>query len=331
MGCFSNFCEPIKSYPINCNRFIVMRRIFASTLLASIFLLFVGLPGSLAEWSISRISERYAPAVVKITTMDDTGRIVGSGSGFFVNSSGDVATNYHVLEHASKAVVKTVKGDQGEILEIARADPGVDLLIAGTSFRNTLPVTLGDSDGVIVGESVLIMGNSPGWEGTLSSGTISRIRKADNLSLLQVTAPILPGGSGGPVFSITGRVIGIATAFLDVAQFAVPVNYLKTLKAESSPLEGLRGSAVKLEAFLVDNTLVDVLVTGSHDVPVSRGMPSSSGDGHRPLTICFKNGKKVLCDWVWKEGGTLFLVFQGKHFAVGYDLNLIDVKRSLFR
>jgi S1-C subfamily serine protease len=304
-------------------------RILTSALLTLFFLLSVGLPHGLAEWSISSISERYAPAVVKITALDDEGRMAGSGSGFFVNSRGDVATNYHVLENASKAVVQTARGEKGEIFEITHADPGVDLLIAGTSFRNTLPVTLGDSDRVIVGESVLVLGNSPGWEGTLSSGMITRVRNAGDLTLLQVTARILPGGSGGPVFNTTGEVIGIATAFSDFAHFAMPVNYLRTLRAESSSVDALKGSSVKLEASLVNSTLVDVLVRPSLGAPVPTGTSVSSAGGYRPLTVYFKSGKKVLCDWVWKEGETLFLVIHGKLFAVGYDLNLIDAKRSL--
>jgi hypothetical protein len=147
--------------------------------------------------------------------------------------------------------------------------------------------------------------------------------------LLQVTARILPGGSGGPVFNISGEVIGIATAFVDLAHFAMPVNYLKSLQAEPSPLNALGGSSVKLEASLVNNTLVDVLVRQNLDDPTSRRTSVSTAGGHRPLTVYFKSGKKVLCDWVWKEGETLFLVFHGKRFAVGYDVNLIDTKRSL--
>ena len=309
--------------------FRFMLKTLASVLLTQVFLVSAGLPQALGEWSISGISERYTPAVVKITTLDDAGRMAGSGSGFFVTSRGDIATNYHVLENASKAVVQSARGEMGEILEITHADPKMDLLIAGTSFRNTPPVTLGNSDKVIVGESVLVLGNSPGWEGTISSGMITHVRKAGDLTLLQVTARILPGGSGGPVFNTAGEVIGIATAFSDFAHFAMPVNYLRNLRADPSSVNGLKGSSVKFEASLVNSTLVDVLVRPGVGDPVATKTPPSPPGRHRPLTVYFKSGKKVLCDWVWKEGETLFLVMHGKRFAVGYDLRMIDAKRSL--
>ena len=310
-----------------CERMIAMLKALSSALLFLVLLLSFGLSPVLAEWSISGISERFAPAVVKIIALDDAGRMAGSGSGFFVTSRGDIATSYHVLENASRAVVQTARGQKGEIREITHANPGVDLLIAGTSFRNTLPVRLGDSDSVTTGERVLVLGNSPGWEGTLSSGVITHLRNAGGLTLLQITARILPGGSGGPVFNARGQVIGIATAFSDYGHFAMPVNYLKTLKAGLSSVDALKECSVKFEASLINSTVVDVVVRPSLNAPVQ---PSVSPPGaHRPLTVYFKSGKKVLCDWVWKDGETLFLVIHGKHFAVGYDLHLIDAKRSL--
>ncbi|MFO7461365.1 MAG: S1C family serine protease, partial [Desulfatiglandales bacterium] len=116
-----------------------MSRIFASALLLSVLLLSVPLPDTLAEWSVSAISEQYAPSVVRITALDQAGRTVGSGSGFFLNTRGSVATNYHVLEKSSKALVENARGEEGEVMEITHADPSADLLIAETSFRNTLP------------------------------------------------------------------------------------------------------------------------------------------------------------------------------------------------
>jgi hypothetical protein len=308
-----------------------MPRMLASALLSLLLLLSIALPGVLAEWSVSTISERYAPAVVRITALDEAGRTVGSGSGFFIDNRGSVATNYHVLEKASKAVVRTVKGEEGEVLEITHADPEVDLLIAETSFSNNLFVTLGDSDKVLVGENVLVMGNSPGWEGTLSLGTITHLRKASNLSLIQVSAPILPGCSGAPVFNTSGETIGVATAYLDTAHFVVPAKSLHSLKVHRSPVSELTETSVKIEASLVNNTVVELLVREETGGFSERTRATSKSGRHPPLTVYFKNGESVFCDRVWKEGGTVFLVAQGKRFAVGYDLDLIDVKKSFLQ
>ncbi len=306
-----------------------MLRIITSTLLSLVVLLFGGLHGVLADWSISKISERNAPSVVKITVLDKANRAVTSGSGFFVNHQGEIATNYHVLEKASKVIVETVNGDQGEVLGITRADPRVDLLIARTSLRKTSSVTLGDSDGVTVGENVLLMGNAPGWKGTLSSGMITHLRRAGDVGLFQMSARILPGCSGGPVFNISGEVIAVATAFLDSAHFAMPVNYLKNLRPEPSPLNALKEPSVKFEASLVDRALVEVLVKQDPDVPVAPTSSFLMSDRNHPVTIYFKSGRKLVCDRAWKEGGTLFLVVHGRSFAVGYDEDLIDMGRSL--
>jgi hypothetical protein len=308
-----------------------MSRIFASALLLSVLLLSVPLPDTLAEWSVSAISEQYAPSVVRITALDQAGKTVGSGSGFFLNTRGSVATNYHVLEKSSKALVENARGEEGEVMEITHADPSADLLIAETSFRNTLPVTLGDSSKILVGESVLVMGNSPGWEGTLSLGAITHVRKAGGLTLIQVSAPILPGCSGAPVFNISGEVIGVATAFLDTAHFVLPVNSLRSLKAHRSPVNALREASVKIEASLVDNTLVELLVKEEARSSTEKawGMPLSAELSL--FTVHFKSGKSVLCERAWAEGRTLYLVAAGKPFAVGYDLDLIDVNKSFPR
>lgn len=293
-------------------------------LLFSFLLFSVALLPFFAEGSASKISGRFASSVVKITALDEAGRMVGSGSGFFINNRGSVATNYHVLEKASEAMVQTVNRDVGVVLEITHADPEVDLVITKTSFQNTVPVSIGDSDKVFVGDRVLVMGHSPGQERFLSSGTITHVRRAGPLTLIQMSAPILPGFSGGPVFNASGEVVAIATAFLEGAHFALPVNYLRTLKAHHTAPGAAGKTSVKLEAAFVNNTLVEVLVKEEPGP-----LPEKTGqEGRLPLTIYFRNGKKLLCDRVWQEGETLFLVVHGKNFAVGYGLDRIDLKKS---
>lgn len=281
-----------------------------------------------ADGSLSAISERFGSAVVAVMALDEKDRVTAFGSGFFVNDHGALATNYHVLEKASKAIVCNARGEEGQVLEITHADPDLDLLIALSSFSKTIPVRIGDSDAIREGQRVVVMGNSPRKPLAFSSGTITHFRKAGDLTLFQMNAPILPGWSGGPVFNLAGEVIGIATAYLDFAHFAVPANRLKTLKAHPSPVHALRGISVKLAASLVDNTLVEILVKESASQPPEKPKASATAGPHAPLTVHFKDGRKLLCDWVWKEGSTLFLVVQGRSFAVGYDLDLIDVTRS---
>lgn len=212
-----------------------------------------------AQLTTSQIVKKYSPSVVTIIALDKNDYPLSLGSGFFINTEGDITTNHHVLEGSAKAIIKTVGGEKGEILEIINDDPKLDLLVAKTSLKNTNPLPLGDSDTITVGEEIIAIGNPAGLEGTVSNGIVSGIRKIDGFKLIQITAPISPGSSGGPVFNATGQVIGIATAYLDVGQnlnFAMPANYLKSLKPSRIKLSSLPKMMPKIGIMEKDNTLV---------------------------------------------------------------------------
>lgn len=196
-----------------------------------------------AEMTASQIVKKYSSSVVTIIALDENDQPVSLGSGFFVNENGEIATNHHVLEGSVKAIIKTIKGEKGEILEIIKADLDLDLIIAKTSLKNTKPILIGDSDKITVGEDIVAIGNPAGLEGTVSKGIISGIRQAEGIKFVQITAPISPGSSGGPVINLAGEVIGIATSYIDAGQnlnFAMPVNYLKSLKANRLKLSSIK-------------------------------------------------------------------------------------------
>jgi hypothetical protein len=147
-----------------------------------------------------------------------------------------------VLEGSSKAIIKTKMEKEGYVLEIIKDDPELDLLIAKTSLKSTTPVPLGNSDTIIVGEDIVVMGNPAGLEGSISKGIISGIRETEGTKIIQITAPISQGSSGGPVFNLSGKVIGIATAYLKIGQnlnFAMPSNYLNSIKSVQIKLGSL--------------------------------------------------------------------------------------------
>jgi len=215
---------------------------------------------ALGELTISQIAKRYSPSVVTIVALDENDQPLSLGSGFFINKTGDIATNHHVLEGSVKAIIKILDGQKGEVIEIIKDDPKLDLLIARTSMENTTSLPFGDSDTVIVGEDIIVIGNPAGLEGTISKGIISGIRKAEGIKFIQLTAAISPGSSGGPVFNLSGKVIGVATAYLDFGQnlnFAMPVNYLKNLKTTRIRLASLPKMTTKLEGTGRDKTLVE--------------------------------------------------------------------------
>ena len=186
-----------------------------------------------AEFTTSQIVKKYSPSVVTVITFDKNDQSITLGSGFFINTEGSIVTNHHVLEGCTKAIIKTEDGKEGVVLEIINDVPELDLLIAETSLKSTTPLPLGDSETITIGEEIVAIGNPAGLEGTVSNGIISGVRRVEDIKVLQITASTSQGSSGGPVFDRSGKVIGIATATLDIGQnlnFAMPINYIKTLK-----------------------------------------------------------------------------------------------------
>jgi len=213
------------------------------------------------ELTVSQITKKYSPSVVTIVALDKNDQPLSLGSGFFINTTGDTVTNHHVLEGSAKGIIKTFEGEKGEVIEILKDDPKLDLLVVETSLRNTLPVVLGDSDAIILGEKIVALGNPAGSKATVSNGIITGARTRGGLELIEITASISPGSSGGPVFNLFGEVIGVATAFLDSREglnFALPVNYLKTLKLNRLELNSLPRMTIKLTDIEREGALMEI-------------------------------------------------------------------------
>jgi len=194
-------------------------------------LLVLGSMKSAYSESIVQIVKKNLKSVVTIIAVDKNSQPMSLGSGFFINKQGDVATNAHVVKGAYRVIVRW-KGKNKTSRSIKRFDKRFDLAVIDSGHVNVPSVSLGDSEVVQVGEKVLALGNPHGLEGTVSDGILSGIRQLEKVRYLQITAPISPGSSGGPVLNSSGRIIGIATASYLRGQnlnFAVPVNYLKKL------------------------------------------------------------------------------------------------------
>ena len=176
--------------------------------------------------------------VVMIISMDENYQPISIGSGFLIGKNGEIATNYHVIEGASSAIVKFVnKEEKYTVDNIVQTSIKYDLAIIQISTK-TLPLSLGDDDLASVGNRIYAIGNPEGLEGTVSEGIISGFRKVDeNFRIMQITAPISPGSSGGPIINQNGQVIGIASSSIIIGQnlnFAVPVNKLKEIISKPS-------------------------------------------------------------------------------------------------
>ena len=192
--------------------------------------------------TVPDIAEKALAATVYLEMQDSNGKILGFGSGFFVKPN-LIATNYHVIAGAASGTAKLVgKHNTYEIEGFTATSTYDDLVLLKVSVPGINPLPLGNSDAVKIGETVYVAGNPKGLEGTFSDGIISGRHGGHAQGRIQMTAPISPGSSGGPVLNKKGEVIGVSYMIVEGGQnlnFAIPSLYLKTLLALSGTVKPL--------------------------------------------------------------------------------------------
>ncbi len=182
-----------------------------------------------AAASLEELAERVTRAVVLIDvrTASDTRQ----GSGFLIDPSGIILTNYHVIRDARVARVKLASGDVYDQVSVLSQDERRDIAVIRIAGFEMPTLPLGNSDSVRIGTPVVMVGSPLGLDNTVSTGIVSgRRQEPGGFQLLQITAPASPGSSGGAVLSADGEVIGIAASQLPSGQnlnFAVPINYAR--------------------------------------------------------------------------------------------------------
>lgn len=180
-----------------------------------------------AQDDLPSLIKEVEPSIVVVLTFDEKGRHLGQGTGFFISIDGDVITNHHVLEGASRAEIKTNEGKIYRAQKIVGDDKEGDLVRVSVDLRGNSVRPLSVNAAVpAVGERIFVIGSPLGLEQTVADGIISAIRKIPEFgNIVQLTAPISPGSSGSPVVNMKGEVIGVATFFLMAGQnlnFAIP-------------------------------------------------------------------------------------------------------------
>ena len=195
---------------------------------------------------IYRLSNRGVVNITSTTlTFDFFLRAIpesGSGSGVVIDQQGHIVTNYHVIEN-SRALEVTLWDQSRHPATVVGLDPNNDLAVIKVDAPGTewMPVPLGTTEGLQVGQKVLAIGNPFGLEGTLTTGIISSLGRSIQADdgrvmegIIQTDAAINPGNSGGPLLNANGQVIGINTWILSPANagsvgigFAVPVETVR--------------------------------------------------------------------------------------------------------
>jgi tetratricopeptide (TPR) repeat protein len=203
----------------------------------------------------SQVFERVQDSVVVVIATDRAGKTVGQGSGVLLPFGG-IITNYHVIKAGKKYKVSQFGKAVPASLEASNPDKDLALL-SPQGLDVTMPARLGQTSKLKVGEPVYAVGAPHGLELSLSEGIVSQLR-GGNPPLIQTTAAVSPGSSGGGLFNTDGELVGITTFQLKEGQnlnFALPVEWLtgiaRTAKSTSSPApkmeENWLNRAVELE------------------------------------------------------------------------------------
>ena len=202
---------------------------------ATASLVALALPKEPRHLGPAEIAARATPSVCAIRT----GELLGTG--FVVDPSGIIATNLHVLGRLDGPILVTL-ADKRELpaVEIVAYSEKHDLALVRIDARGLPALSLGDSDKVRPGDAVVAIGHPLGLEDTVSNGLVSAVRPlSEHLTVLQISAPIAPGSSGGPLFDEHGDVVGVASAIMrggaDLG-FGLPVSYVKELLAKPEPI-----------------------------------------------------------------------------------------------
>ena len=210
-----------------------------SHLAGIIFLLALWGCGGTSNNTASRIAEEEGPAVAFVVVETDGAKSQGSGIAID-GAKGHFLTNWHVIKGIREGwvrvqgvewmpIVAVVAKDEHKDLALVKADPG------GQTLQQA---RLGTVTEVKPGDPVVVIGNPLGEEFSVTDGIISQIRNQDGYKVVQTTAPISPGNSGGPLFNEQGEVVGIVTfTKQDTARRAQNLNYAVAID-EARPLLG---------------------------------------------------------------------------------------------
>lgn len=202
------------------------------------------------------------PSVWHVIVSDDKGKPFAQGSAVVVGPE-TLLTNCHVVLKAAGITVKQDNQSYGARLQYV--DPERDMCQITARGLKAPAVATGDSDKIVVGQKIYTIGSPRGLEQTLSDGLVSALRRDDaqQLRMIQISAPISHGSSGGGLFNEDGQLLGITSAGFDDAQnlnFVIPIKWMNDLAARSK---------VAMERYLAERTAARRASSGSPTAPAA--------------------------------------------------------------
>ena len=210
-----------------------------------------------AQDYLPELVKRIKPSSVAVETFDNRGNTVSRGSGFFI-APDRIVTNRHVIERSARVEIHLIDGKKFVVKGVLAVDGEGDLAMLQVDVPRHLAFPLPIIRTVPQeGESIVVVGNPFGLEGSVSNGIVSAVREISGYGrIIQITAPISPGSSGSPVVNMSGQVIGIASLQAAEGQslnFAIPserilqlkVNELQTVSALTADTQRSKRSSAE--------------------------------------------------------------------------------------
>ncbi len=219
----------------------------------------------------SEVAAKATAATVTILTFDEAGDTLAQGSGFIVRPDGVLVTNWHVINGAHHAVVILADHEQYQRVALVDGDSSADVALLRIP-GDSLPVLETRSAIPEVGSHVVAIGSPLGLSRTVSEGIVAATRVIAGRQLVQISAPISPGSSGGAVLDATGRVFAITTSTIEGGQalnFAVPVRYAIGLLATATGTRPF--PAATLERPRATGSILDEAVRTDTPTPIILG------------------------------------------------------------
>jgi S1-C subfamily serine protease len=244
------------------------------------------------------VYHRVIPSVVNITTRTVAYDLFfgpvpeeGQGSGFIIDNDGHILTNYHVVGDANQVEV-TLHNKKTYKATVIGRDRGHDLAVIQIKAPDVVPVVLGESKNLQVGQKVFAIGNPFGLSGTMTRGIISSLRPIRSPEgayieeAIQTDAAINPGNSGGPLLNSHGEVIGINSMIATGGSnqsagigFAIPINTAKAVLSDLITLGTVRRPSLGIVSLPIGPEMAQEMgLPADYGVLIIRVLPGGSAD-----------------------------------------------------
>lgn len=289
-----------------------------------------------------RVYRQASPAVANILTKAiqydffmDPMPVEGAGSGFVIDDSGHILTNFHVVEGAQS--IEVVLGDQSRYAaKLLGADERNDVALVKVEAKgkHLASLPLGDSSTLQVGQKVLAIGNPFGFQSTLTTGVVSALGRTVQTSqatfideAIQTDAAINRGNSGGPLLNTHGEVIGINSAIFTPTGttagigFAIPINTAKKIAHDLITEGRVHRAFLGVQTLPIGGYLAEAL-----DLPVQNGLLVETVAKGGPAASAGIRGGDRLAQFGMQRiaiGGDVIVAADSQKVASPFDLNII--------